>query len=199
MEVSNSYSGLMKKETDNACLNFQDKALSSYIYIKNYQQINLEKKELAKEFISGVLDHDSIIALSDIYLSVLKASEHEKYEGLKHGDGFDLDEVVTSLSKDLTDDYQKYGIILYLLDQKNEKEYPDTNPLKTILDKEYFQDFFNGLELSYSERVLFVLAIANEVWGWLFPEYKNDEYKAHLFCHICGIKKKGRTCLFSKD
>ena len=190
MEVSNSYSGLMKKETDNACLNFQDKALSSYIYIKNYQQINLEKKELAKEFISGVLDHDSIIALSDIYLSVLKTSEHEKYEGLKHGDGFDLDEVVTSLSKDLTDDYQKYGIILYLLDQKNEKEYPDTNPLKTILDKEYFQDFFNGLELSYSERVLFVLAIANEVWGWLFPEYKNDEYKAHLFCHICEINKK---------
>ncbi len=190
MEVSNSYSGLMRKETDNACLNFQDKALSSYIYIKNYQQINLEKKELATEFIRGVLDRDSTIALSDIYLSVLKTSENEKYEALKHDEGFDLDEVVNSLSKDLTEDYQKYGIIFYLLEKKNEKENPNTNPLSAILHKEYFQDFFDGLEMSYSEQVLFVLAIANEEWCWLFPEYKNDEYKAHLFCHICGINKK---------
>ena len=190
MEISNSYSGLMKKETDNSCLNFQDKTLSGYIFIKYNQQINLEKKELEKDFIRGVLDRNNTISLSDIYLSVLKNSELEKYEHLSHEDGFDLDEVLTSLSKDLTENYSQYGIILYLLDKKNEKEYLETNPLKAIINKPYMQEFFNGLELSYSERVLFVLAIANEVWGWLFPGYKNDEYKAHLFCHICEINKQ---------
>ena len=55
MEISKSYSGLMKKDENNSCIYLQDKALSSYIYIKNYQQINLDKKELEKDFLRSVL------------------------------------------------------------------------------------------------------------------------------------------------
>ena len=190
MEISKSYSGLMKKEENDSCIYLQDKALSSYIYVKNYQQINLDKKELDKDFLRGVLTPEMTMSLADIYLSVLKNSEIERYEGLKHDGAFDLDEVVSSLSKDLTEDFQKYGIIFFLLDKKNEQEFQEKNPLKDLIDKTYMQDFFDGLELSYSERVLFVLGIAQEEWGWLFPDIKNEEYKAHLFCHICEIEKR---------
>ena len=111
MEISKSYSGLMKKDENNSCIYLQDKALSSYIYIKNYQQINLDKKELEKDFLRSVLTSELTMSLADIYLTVLKTSEFERYEGLKHEGAFDLDEVVTSLSKDLTENFQKYGII----------------------------------------------------------------------------------------
>ena len=178
-------------ESNNSCLYFQDKALSTFIYIKNYQQINLEKKELEKDFLRAVFDSDTTMSLSNIYLSVLKTSELEKYEQLEHEEGFDLDEVVTALSKDLIEDFQKYGIIFFLLDKKTEQEDPDKkNPLNEILSKPYMQDFFNALNLSYPAQVLFVLAIANEEWGWLFPEYKNEEYKAHLLCHICEVSNE---------
>lgn len=189
MEISNSYSGFVKQNTNDSCIYFQDKALSSYIYIKNYQQINLERKELEKDFLRNVLSHDKIISLSDVYLNVLEQIEPVKFEGLKHENGFDLDEVLSSLSKDVKDDYQKYGIIFILNDKKTEEEYLKTNPLKEIIDKSYMQDFFNSLNLTYSERVLFVLAIADEEWGWLFPDFKDEEYKANLFCHICNIDK----------
>ena len=117
MEISRSYSGLMKKDENNSCIYLQDKALSSYIYIKNYQQINLDKKELEKDFLRTVLTPEMTMSLADIYLSVLKNSEIERYEGLKHDGAFELDEVVSSLSKDLTEDFQKYGIIFFLLDK----------------------------------------------------------------------------------
>ena len=38
-------------EISNSCIYLGDKALSSYIYVKNYQQINLDKKELEKDFL----------------------------------------------------------------------------------------------------------------------------------------------------
>lgn len=189
MEISNSYSGIIKQNTNNSCIYFQDKALSSYIYIKNYQKISLGKQELEKDFLRSVFSQDKIISLSDIYLNVLRKIEPEKYESLNHGEAFDLDEVLTSLSNDVKDDFQKYGIIFLLQDKKTEEEYLKTNPLKEIIDKPYMQDFFNGLRLTYSERVLFVLAIANEEWGWLFPDFKDEKYKAELFCHICNIDK----------
>ncbi len=189
MEISNSYSGLIKQNTNNSCIYFQDKALSSYIYIKNYQKISLGKQELEKDFLRSVFSQDKIISLSDIYLNVLRKIEPKKYESLNHGEAFDLDEVLTSLSNDVKDDFQKYGIIFLLQDKKTEEEYLKTNPLKEIIDKPYMQDFFNGLRLTYSERVLFVLAIANEEWGWLFPDFKDEKYKAELFCHICNIDK----------
>lgn len=198
MEISNSYSGFVKHNTNDSCIYFQDKALSSYIYIKNFQQINLERKELEPDFLRNVLSHDKIISLSDVYLNVLKQIEPEKYEGLKHGEGFDLDEVLSSLSKDVQDDYHKYGIIFILNDKKTEEEYLKTNPLKKIVDKSYMQDFFNGLNLTYSERVLFILAIANEEWRWLFPDYKDEEYKAKLFCHICNIDKNDKIAYSRK-
>ncbi len=190
MEISNSCSGLMKKETNDSCLYFQDKDLSSYIYLKNFQQINLEKKELEKDFLRAVLPSDIVMKLSDIYLSVLKNSELEKFKALKHEDRFDLDEVVEALSRDLSDNFQKYGIVFFLLNNKLEREYQEENPLIKIIERPYMKDFFDGLELNLSERILFLLAIANEEWGWLFPEFKNEEYKAHLFCHICEIEKK---------
>lgn len=198
MEISNSYSGFVKHNTNDSCIYFQDKALSSYIYIKNFQQINLERKELEPDFLRNVLSHDKIISLSDVYLNVLKQIEPEKYEGLKHGEGFVLDEVLSSLSEDVKNDYQKYGIIFVLNEKKTEEEYLKTNPLKEIINKSYMQDFFNGLNLTYSERALFVLAIANEEWGWLFPDYKDEEYKAKLFCHICNIDKNDRIAYSRK-
>ncbi len=198
MEISKSYSGLMKKNENNFCIYLQDKALSSYIYIKNYQQINLNKKELEKDFLSEVLTSDMEIALADIYLSVLKKTELERYEGLKYEGAFDLDEVVASMSKDLTEDFKKYGIIFFLLDKKIEQENPESNPLKDLINRTYLKEFFDGLGLSYSEKVLFVLGIAQEEWGWLFPEFKNEEYKAHLFCHICGIQKQDEIAFARK-
>ena len=111
MEITNSYSNLMKKNINNSCLYFQDKILSTFLYITNCQQINLEKKELEKDFLKMVLNMKSIIALSDIYLSFLKNTELERYEGLKHNNAFDLDEVVSSLTKDLANNFQKYGVI----------------------------------------------------------------------------------------
>ena len=63
MEISNSYSGLIKQNTNNSCIYFQDKALSSYIYIKNYQKISLGKQELEKDFLRSVLSQDKIISL----------------------------------------------------------------------------------------------------------------------------------------
>ena len=198
MEISKSYSGLMKKDENNSCIYLQDKALSSYIYIKNYQQINLDKKELEKDFLRSVLTSELTMSLADIYLNVLKTSEFERYEGLKHEGAFDLDEVVSSLSKDLTENFQKYGIIFFLLDKKFEQENPESNPLKDLIDRTYMKEFFDGLELSYSERVLFVLGIAQEEWGWLFPDFKNEEYKAHLFCHICGIQKQDEIAFSRK-
>ena len=198
MEISKSYSGLMKKDENNSCIYLQDKALSSYIYIKNYQQINLDKKELEKDFLRSVLTSELTMSLADIYLTVLKTSEFERYEGLKHEGAFDLDEVVTSLSKDLTENFQKYGIIFFLLDKKIEQENPESNPLKDLIDRTYMKEFFDGLGLSYSEKVLFVLGIAQEEWGWLFPDFKNEEYKAHLFCHICGIQKQDEIAFSRK-
>ena len=198
MEISNSYSGFVKHNTNDSCIYFQDKALSSYIYIKNFQQINLERKELEPDFLRNALSHDKIISLSDVYLNVLKQIEPEKYEGLKHGEGFVLDEVLSSLSEDVKNDYQKYGIIFVLNEKKTEEEYLKTNPLKEIINKSYMQDFFNGLILTYSERALFVLAIANEEWGWLFPDYKDEEYKAKLFCHICNIDKNDKIAYSRK-
>ena len=198
MEISNSYSGFVKHNTNDSCIYFQDKALSSYIYIKNFQQINLERKELEPDFLRNALSHDKIISLSDVYLNVLKQIEPEKYEGLKHGEGFVLDEVLSSLSEDVKNDYQKYGIIFVLNEKKTEEEYLKTNPLKEIINKSYIQDFFNGLNLTYSERALFVLAIANEEWGWLFPDYKDEEYKAKLFCHICNIDKNDKIAYSRK-
>ena len=198
MEISNSYSGFVKHNTNDSCIYFQDKALSSYIYIKNFQQINLERKELEPDFLRNALSHDKIISLSDVYLNVLKQIEPEKYEGLKHGEGFVLDEVLSSLSEDVKNDYQKYGIIFVLNEKKTEEEYLKTNPLKEIINKSYMQDFFNGLNLTYSERALFVLAIANEEWGWLFPDYKDEEYKAKLFCHICNIDKNDKIAYSRK-
>ena len=177
-------------EISNSCIYLGDKALSSYIYVKNYQQINLDKKELEKDFLSTVLSTETVVSLSDLYLSLLKNSELEKFQKLQHDERFDLDVVINSLCKDLCEDYQKYGVVFFLQDKKAEKEYLRTNPLKEIIDKPYMQDFFDGLNLSYSEKILFVLAIANEEWGWLFPDFKNEEYKAHLFCHICGIDKR---------
>ena len=190
MEISNSYSGLVEKKNNNSSIYFQNKVLSSYIYINNYQQINLEKRELEKYFLKSFLSTDTIISLCNIYLSILKQYELKKYENLKHEDSFDLDEVLTSLSHDLINDFHQYGIIFSLQLQKSGMEPIDTNPLNELIDKPYMQTFFNGLDLSYSERVLFVLAIADKEWGWLFPEYKDEEYKAHLICHICSINKK---------
>lgn len=190
MEVSNLPTGLVAPKKNDSCIYFQDKALSTYLYIKNYKEINLGQKELEKDFLRSVLSNETVVSLSDIYLNVLKTSELEKFEGLKHDDGFNLDEVVESLSHDLCDDFQKYGIVFFLLDKKSERDYLETNPLQEIIDKSYMKDFFDGLELSYSERALFVLGIAQEEWGWLFPDFKNEEYKATLFCHICNLEKR---------
>ena len=190
MEISNSCSGLVKQNRNDACIYFQNKVLSTYIYIKNYKEINLGKKELEKDFLRTVFSTETVMSLSDIYLNVLKTAELEKFENLKHeNNGFDLDEVVEALSRDLQDNFQKYGIVFLLLDKKLEREYQETNPINEIIDRSYLKDFFDGLDLSYSQRVLFVLGMAQEEWGWLFPDFKNEEYKASLFCHICGLEK----------
>ena len=190
MDVSNSYSGLVKKNNNDSCIYFQDKALSTYLYIKNYKEINLSQKELEKDFLRSVLSNKTVIALSDIYLNMLKSSELEKFEGLKHDNCFELDEVIDSMSRDLRDNFQKYGIVFFLLEKKSEEDYLKSNPLKEIIDKPYMQAFFDGLELSYSQRILFILGMAQEEWNWLFPDFKTEEYKAVLFCHICELERK---------
>lgn len=190
MEVCNLPTGLVTQKKNDSCIYFQDKALSTYIYIKNYKEINLGQKELEKDFLRNVFSNETVRSLSDIYLNVLKSTEAEKFESLKHENGFDLDEVVSSLSHDLCENFSRYGIVFFLLDKKTESEYMEKNPLQEIIDKCYMKDFFDGLDFSYSERVLFVLGLAQEEWGWLFPDFKNEEYKAALFCHICNLKKR---------
>ena len=190
MEVRNSCSGLIQQNTNDSCIYFQDRALSTYLYVKNFREINLSRKELEKDFLETVISNDTLMSLSDIYLNVLKDKMREKYDGLKHDDAFELDEVVESFSRDLNEDFKTFGVVFFLQDKKWERDNYDKNPLKELIDKPYMQEFFNALELSYSQRVLFILGIANEEWGWLFPDFKNEEYKAHLFCHICEIEKR---------
>ncbi|MCR5401182.1 MAG: hypothetical protein K6E78_06255, partial [Treponema sp.] len=187
METGNSQIALVKEDDNSSCIYFQDKALSTYLYIKNFEYINLEKKEILKEFMKTVLSDDAIMSLSDLYITYLRHTNPEKVEELKHGDAFELNEVFDSFSSDLQEDVNKNGVVFYLQNKKSEIDYEDTNPLKEIIEKNYMKDFFNGLKFSYSEKVLFVLAMANQEWGWLFPDFKDEEYKSHLFCHICEL------------
>lgn len=190
MEIRSEYGNFNEVLMDDQTLCFEDKALSSYIYEKNYRQINLGGREMETDFLKSFLSEGKIVSMCNIYLAVLKDSDLKKYESLKHGEEFDLEEVLTSLSKALLSDFQKNGIVLAIQETKGKKDYMETNPLKEILERPYMHSFFEGLHLSYSERVLLVLALADREWGWLFPAFRDERYKAGLFCHICSAVRK---------
>ncbi|MDY6397742.1 MAG: ATP-binding protein [Treponema sp.] len=196
MEIRETYRNDREITSNEVILNFEDKALSSYIYANNFQEISLGTKELEKVFLRTALSYDNLVSLSNIYLRYLEKSNTEKFKELEKGKGeekgFDLDDVLSALSKDLLSNYRETAFVLFAFERYNETKYLKTNPLKEILERPYIQDFFKGLKLSAAERKLFVLAVAHEDWGWLFPDFKNDEYKANLFCHICSINKKDK-------
>lgn len=179
-------------------ITFNDKELSSYIYENHFQIINLEQRELEPIFIKNVLKNETIKELCNCYLTYLEKNEENVFKQLKHENGFDMEEVINSFSAGLKSDFQKIGTVFQVYKYLHKEDYENENPLDNIINSQYIKSFCNGLELSYKERALFILALANEEWGWLFPFDKSDEYKSHLFTQICNTDVNNETNLTRK-
>lgn len=168
-------------------LEVDNKDLSNYIYLTNFQTISLENHEYDVPFLKYVLTKECLISLSNIYLNFLNKKEPEKFNSLKKENNFDFEEVLNSLSSDLKNYYQKYGIILEALKEKIMRRYPEPlGPLKTIMGIPYLHTFLEGLSLTLLEKEFLLLNLFNCDWRWLFPPSYTDEYKSKVFTKICG-------------
>ena len=173
-------------------LEVDNKALSNYIYLTNFETISLENHEYDVTFLKYVLTKESLISLADIYLNFLNKKESEKFNGLKKENGFDLEEVLKSLSSDLKNNFYNYGVILDVQRQKELRRYPEVlEPLKIIMEIPYLHIFLDGLDLNLLEKEFLLLNMFNRNWSWLFPERYSDEYKSKVFTKIC--KKETET------
>jgi chromosomal replication initiation ATPase DnaA len=168
--------------------NFDDKELSSYVYGVYFACINLEGKELDTDFLKMVYSESNIITLANIYLTFQEKENHEKYEGLKEEDGFDLQKVIKSLSDDLKANFEEAGTILHINRMKILDQYKDTNPIKKYLEKPFYKRFCQTLNLNYIEALFLLLNFLNYNNGWLFPAFLNHEYKTEVFAHISESK-----------
>lgn len=166
-------------------LNFSNKELSSYIYENCFQSINLNQKELEPIFIKHVLKNETIKDLCNYFLTYVNKYDIETFNQLKHEKGFDIEEVVDAISEGLKKDFQNVGTIFQINKMNHMQDYEKSNPLTEMINSSYMKAFCDGLSLTYKERAFFILCIANEEWGWLFPNDKSNEYKSHLFAQIC--------------
>ena len=77
-------------------------------------------------------------------------------------------------------------------------EWDQNGPLKRAVNSFCMKTFFDGFKLTYKEKAFFVLNLANKVWGWLFPDFKDEEYKSRVFARICEIDTRSETALTRK-
>ena len=178
---------------------FDNKELSTFIYENNYQTISFGMHEFDPEFLKCVFKKDSLDRLLQLYLHFLEKDDNEKYNKLKHGEGFYPNEVLTSFSEDIKRDYSRYQVIL-----QTKKEFDLENnawamtPLEEAVQNIYFKNFCDGLRLTLTERKFLLLVLLNHEWRWLFPDRDNYEYNSVLLIKICGVKAKSAVSFARK-
>lgn len=170
-------------------LDFEDKEFSSYIYGVYFACINLERKELDADFLRMVFSESDITTFANIYLNFLDQHNHQKFESLKDGEGFDLQKVLEDFSKEVKGDFQEYGVVFHINKARLEDKYKNKTPIDDYLEKPYFKNFCDNLELSKKERILLLLACYNHERGWLFPSYKEFNYKANILNTIFNLQR----------
>lgn len=179
-------------------MSFENKELSSFVYTMAVQVINLNQNELEAGFLHHVYDDSQLTRFMNMYLTVLEKRENEKFLALKGAEGFEISEVLESFSKDLKTNFGFYGNIFDSYKRNMKAEWEQNGPLKKAVNSFCMQSFFDGLNLTYKEKAFFVLNLANKVWGWLFPDFKDEEYKSRVFARICEIDTRSETALTRK-
>ena len=176
----------------NTVLDVNSKEISGQIFLHNYSLISLSDHESDPEFLQLVLTNSDITKVLNVYLNFLEKRENEKFQRLQKNN-FDPEEVFKSFCSDLKSDSQKYSVILFIVEEKKRAEEKELSPLEKVFNNIFFQSFCKGLGLSEDCKKLFILALLNRDWGWLFPSSYSDEYKAKLFCSICNIKSQSEV------
>ena len=179
-------------------MSFENKELSSFVYTMAVQVINLNQNELDAGFLHHIYDDSQLTRFMNMYLTVLEKRENEKFLALKGAEGFEISEVLESFSKDLKTNFGFYGNIFDSYKRNMKAEWEQNSPLKRAVNSICMKTFFDGLNLTYKEKVFFVLNLANKVWGWLFPDFKDEEYKSRVFARICEIDTRSETALTRK-
>lgn len=176
-------------------LDFEDKEISSYIYLWGLRDINLHKHELDVPFISNVLTRDKIIKALNIYLNILNDKEPELFKSLQKDDDFDLAETMDSFSEKLKDNFGFFGNIFSIIKNQDEELYKGHTPLDTLLSQPFMSQFCKGLNLNYREKIFFLLNLLNKNWGWLFPENEDDNYKIKVVRNFLNVKEKNLSVI----
>ncbi|MBR1911766.1 MAG: hypothetical protein IJ828_05365 [Treponema sp.] len=63
MEIRSEYGNFNEVLMDDQALCFEDKALPSYIYEKNYRQINSGGREMETDFLKSFLSEGKIVSM----------------------------------------------------------------------------------------------------------------------------------------
>ena len=179
-------------------MSFGNKELSSFVYTMAVQVINLNQNELDAGFLHHVYDDSQLTRFLNQYLTVLEERDNEKFLALKGTDSFDISEVLESFSNALKTDFGFYGNIIDSYKRHMKAEWDQNGPLKRAVNSFCMKTFFDGFKLTYKEKAFFVLNLANKVWGWLFPDFKDEEYKSRVFARICEIDTRSETALTRK-
>ena len=177
---------------------FGNKELSSFVYTMAVQVINLNQNELEAGFLHHVYNDSQLTRFLNQYLTVLEESDNEKFLALNGTDSFDISEVLESFSNALKTDFGFYGNIIDSYKKYMKAEWEQNGPLKKAVNSFCMKTFFDGFKLTYKEKAFFVLNLANKVWGWLFPDFKDEEYKSRVFARICEIDTRSETALTRK-
>ena len=177
---------------------FGNKELSSFVYTMAVQVINLNQNELEAGFLHHVYNDSQLTRFLNQYLTVLEERDNEKFLALKGTDSFDISEVLESFSNALKTDFGFYGNIIDSYKKYMKAEWEQNGPLKKAVNSFCMKTFFDGFKLTYKEKAFFVLNLANKVWGWLFPDFKDEEYKSRVFARICEIDTRSETALTRK-
>ncbi|MCR4733485.1 MAG: ATP-binding protein [Treponema sp.] len=180
MEIKNQLIPNTSLINSNPVLELNTKELTSYIYAIAYEHINLNKRELDKDFLFTYLLDEDLIKISNVYLNMLKAENEKKFQELHKGEKFELSEIIENLSEDLKNNFQKYGITLYLLKQKYLEDKNTKSPLEELLMSPYMKAFCDGLNLTHKEKIFLILNLINSQCGWIFPNSESDSYKVKI-------------------
>lgn len=190
MEIKKQ-TNLFNQEIFHPTLNFENKELSTFLFERNYECIDLDNLEVKRPFLTHVLTDEKLFSLSNIYLGFLKDNFEDKFNELKHESGFNINEVLDSLCSDLQEDSSKKDFIFEIQKKKYAEQFKEfLNPLEEILYQPFMKYFADALKLTFTEQTLFLLGMINYEWHWILPENKDEEYKARLFCSICNAKRK---------
>lgn len=180
---------------DGRYVDFYDRELAGYVYLKNFDKINLPgKQELSANFLRHVFTENRLEQLMKAFLYVLEKEDEEKYKSMKKENGFEADEVMEAMSDALMENFRSYGVIFKIIADEIRREYvTQPNPIKKLVEKSFFKNFFDGLNLPYGARAFFVLNLINAKVGWMFPRDRDDEYKSRIFENLLEKDVVNRT------